>query len=91
MRRWGEYTRRRYKVGRREIRGSKASVGQECCISRGGPDGSSSTVEVYMLEESEKKVTVLVGVGFPEEARTAAGRAAPGVRATQSFESRKRE
>ena len=33
-----------------------------------GPDGPSSTVEVYKLEESEEKVAVFVGVRSPEEA-----------------------
>ena len=43
-------------MGRRGIRGSKTRVGQECRISRRGPD---CTVEVYMSEESEEVVTVL--------------------------------
>ena len=47
---------RRYKMGRWEIRGLKTKVGQECSISRVGPD---STVEVYMSEESQEGVTVL--------------------------------
>ena len=37
------------------------------------------------MEESEEKGTVLVGVGSPKKA----GRAAPGVRAAKSSESRK--
>ena len=65
--------KRRYEVGKREIRGLKARVGQECCISSGGPDGLSSTMEIYMLEED----TVLVSLASPEEA----GRAASGVKA----------
>ena len=75
---------RRYKVGRKRIRGLKARVGCECCISRRGPDGA---VEVYQLEESEEDVTVLVGMESPKKA----GRAAPGVRAAKSSESRKVE
>ena len=43
-------------MGRQGIRGLKMRVGQECSISRGGPD---CTVEVYMSEESEERVTVL--------------------------------
>ena len=39
------------------------------------------------MEESEEEVTVLVGVGSPKKA----GRAALGVRAAKSFESRKGE
>ena len=54
-------------------KGEKLKVGREYCISKGGPDGSGSTVEVYKLEESEEEDTVLVGVGSPEEA----GRTAP--------------
>ena len=44
-------------------------------------------MEVYQLTESEKEVTVLVGVESPKKA----GRAAPGVRAAKSSESRKGE
>ena len=38
-------------MGRWGIRSLETRVGQECSISRGGPD---STVEVYMSEESEE-------------------------------------
>ena len=41
-------------------------------------------MEVYKLEEED---TLFLGMGSPEEA----GRAAPGVRAAQIFESRKGE
>ena len=37
-------------MGIRGIRGLEARVKRECCISRGGPDGPSSTVEVYKME-----------------------------------------
>ena len=51
-------------MGRRGIKGLKARVGRECCISReGGPDW---IVKVCKLEESEKEVTVL----HPEKAGT---------------------
>ena len=40
-------------------------------------------MEVYKLEESEDKATVLAGMGSPE----ATGRVVPGVRATKSSES----
>ena len=40
-------------MGRWGIRGLETRVGQECCISRGGPN---CTVEVYM-SESEEGVT----------------------------------
>ena len=38
-------------MGRWGIRGLETRVGQECSISREGPH---STVEVYVLEESEE-------------------------------------
>ena len=38
------------------IGGLETRMGQECCISRGDPD---CTVEVYMSEESEERLTVL--------------------------------
>ena len=57
-------------MGRKGITGLKVRVGWECCISRKGPDGPSSTLEVYKLEESKEEVVVLVGVGTSEEART---------------------
>ena len=38
-------------MGRWGIRSLETRVGQECSISRGGPD---STVEVYVPEESEE-------------------------------------
>ena len=42
-------------------------------------------IKVYKLEDSDEEVTVLVGVGSPEEARTQQKRgAAPGVRAAKS-------
>ena len=44
-------------------------------------------MEVYQLEEPEEEVTLLVGVEYPKKA----GRAAPGVRAAKSSESRKGE
>ena len=75
-------------MGGERIRGLKARVGCECCISRRGPDGA---VEVYQLEESEEEITVLVGVGSLKKSRNAAGRAAPGVRAAKSSDSRKGE
>ena len=44
-------------------------------------------MEVYQLEESEEEVTLLAGVGSQKKS----GRAAPGVRAAKSSESRKGE
>ena len=44
-------------------------------------------MKVYHMEKSEEKGTVLVGVESPKKA----GRAAPGVRAAKSSESRKGE
>ena len=52
----------------RRVRSLKTRVERKCCIRTGRPDGPSSTVEVYKLEESEEEVTVFVGVGSPEEA-----------------------
>ena len=45
-------------------------MGREWCISRREPDGPSSIVEIFKLEESEEEVAVLVGVRFSEEAGT---------------------
>ena len=42
-------------MGRWGISGLETRVGQECSISRGGPN---CTVEVNMLEKSEEVVTV---------------------------------
>ena len=44
--------------------------GRDGFISRGGPNGQSSTVEVYKLKEFEEEVTVLAGVRSSEEAGT---------------------
>ena len=38
------------------IRGLETRVGRECSINRGGPD---CTVEVFVSEDSEERVTVL--------------------------------
>ena len=43
-------------MGRWGIRGLETRVTRECSISRGGPD---CTVEIYVLEESKERVTVL--------------------------------
>ena len=51
--------------------------------------GFETATEVYQLDESEEEVTVLVGVESPKKSRDATGRAAPGVRAAKSSESRK--
>ena len=65
MRRWLGCRGRRYKVGGKRIKGLKARVECECCISRRGPDWA---VEVYQLQEYKEEVTVLVGVAFPKKA-----------------------
>ena len=57
----------------KRIRGLKARVGCECCISRRGPDGPDCAVDVYQLEESDEEVTVLVGVGSPKKAEMQQG------------------
>ena len=51
-------------MGRWGIRGLATRVERECSISRGGPD---CTVEVYISEESEKRVTVLRQEGQLQE------------------------
>ena len=51
-------------MGRWRIRSLKTRVGQECCISRGGP---GSTLEVYISEESQERVTVLCQGGQLQE------------------------
>ena len=66
-------------------------MGCECCISRRGLDGPDSAVEVYQLDDSEEEVTVQIDVGSPKKSGNASGRAAPGVRAAKSSESRKGE
>ena len=43
-------------MGRRRIGGLETRVTRECSISRGEPD---CTVEVYMSEEFEERVTAL--------------------------------
>ena len=48
-------------------------------------------MEVYQLDDSEEEVTVQIDVGSPKKSGNASGRAAPGVRAAKSSESRKGE
>ena len=60
-------------MGGKRIRGLKARMGCECCISRRGPDGPDRAVETYQLEESEEEATVLVGLGSPKKAETQQG------------------
>ena len=55
-------------MGGKRVGSLKLRVGWKCCIGRGKPDGPGRTVEIYKLEESEEKDTVLVGVGPSEEA-----------------------
>ena len=57
-------------MDRRRIKGLKARLGREHCISRERPDGPSSTGDAYQLEKSEEEDTVLVDVRSPEEAGT---------------------
>ena len=45
-------------------------VGQEHSSGRGGSDGPGQTVEVFKLEESKEKDTVLVGMELPEKSGT---------------------
>ena len=57
----------------KKIRGLKARVGCECCISRRGLDGPDSAVEVYQLDDFEEEVTVQIDVGSPKKAETHQG------------------
>ena len=54
--------------GQMRIRGLDSMLGRECSISREGPD---CTVEVYMLEGSEERVTLLFGRGAAPRVRAA--------------------
>ena len=72
-------------MGGKGIKGLKARVERECCISRGGTRMNSGA---YKLEESEEEVTELVGVGSPEKAGMQQGEAL-GMRAAKSSDSRK--
>ena len=54
-------------MGEKRIRDLKARAWCECCISRRGPDGPDSAVEVYQVEEFEEETTVLVGGGSPKK------------------------
>ena len=65
-------------MGRKGIRGLKTRVGPEHCIAQERPDGPSSTVEVYKLEE---EVTVFSRCEISRRNGDAAGRAASGVKA----------
>ena len=60
-------------MGRWGIRGLESRVGQECSVSRGGPD---CTVEVYMCRKSPRR----------GESQCYSRGAAPGVRAAKSSE-----
>ena len=60
-------------MGGKRIRGLKARVGCECCISRRTSDGPNRAVEVYQLDEAEEEITVLVEVGSPKKAGTQQG------------------
>ena len=49
-------------MGGKRIKGLKARVECECCISKRGLHRPDSAVEVYQLKESKEEVTLLVGV-----------------------------
>ena len=74
-------------MGGKSRRSLKVRVGWECFIRREGARKARLSSGVYKLEESEEKVTVLVGV----ESQKKAGRVAPEVRAAKSSEFRKGE
>ena len=69
------------------MRGLEEKVGWECYISREEAGGPDSAVEVYKLGGSHGDGRC----GISRRSRDAAGRAAPGVRAAKSAESRKEE
>ena len=53
-------------------------------------DENNGSMEVYKLEECEEDVAMLVGMGYPEEAKMQQG-GQPKVRAAKSSDSRKGE
>ena len=67
---------RRYKMGRRGIRGLKTRVRRECSISRGRARLYSGSIQVGGARGGGRSVT----------SRDAAGEAAPRMRAAKSFE-----
>ena len=73
-------------MGRRGIRGSKARVAQECCISRGGQMNNGG-----IQAEGVQRIHNVGRCGISRRSRDAAGGTAPGVRAAKSFEFREGE
>ena len=78
-------------MGGRRIRGLKARVGCECCISRRDATWarlSSGGIPAGGVRGGSHSAGMC---GFSKKSRDAAGRAAPGVRASKSSESSKGE
>ena len=61
-------------MGGKRIRGLKARVGREYCISREGARWASLSRETYKMEEFEGEVTVLVGVESAEAGMSQGGK-----------------
>ena len=70
----GRVQREEIRSGRKEGKRFEGEGGAGVLHQQRGPDGPSSTVEVYKLEESKEEDTVLVGVRSPKETGTQHGR-----------------
>ena len=75
-------------MGGKRIRGLKARVGCECCISRRGARLSSRGIPAGGVRGGSHSAG---RCSISKKSRGAAGRAAPGVRAAKSSESSKGE
>ena len=80
--------REKIRSGRKRIRGLKARVACECCVGRRGPDLSSGSTPAGGVRGRSHSAG---RCGISKKSSDAAGRAAPGVRAAKSSESRKGE
>ena len=83
--------RERYKVGGKRIRGLKARMGCECCISRWKATWatlSSGGIPAGGVQGGSHSAG---RCGISKKSRNATGREAPGVRPTKSSDSRKGE
>ena len=78
-------------MGGKRIRGLKARVECECCISRREARWARLSSGVIPAGELRGGSHSDGRCGISEKSREAAGRAAPGVRAAKSSESRKEE
>ena len=60
-------------MGRKRLGGLKTRMGQKCCVSRERARQTRLNSGGIQVEETKEEVTVLVGVGPPEKARTQRG------------------